>query len=104
MRILEILSVGHENAISRQALPKLMACDDRTVRTAAETARAKAKNVEEIVCNFGDGEGYFRAGTIEEAERELYCIESKEKKLHLQSANIKRIIKKHKRKAAKRGR
>lgn len=54
INIVELIPVGHENAITRQELCRITGLRDRDVRNLIEDARA-----EHCICNNCDGAGYY---------------------------------------------
>jgi transcriptional regulator with XRE-family HTH domain len=64
--LLCFIPVGRENAISRAALCAAMNVPDRRARELIERARRSGV----IICNSGDGRGYYRTDDIDEIERE----------------------------------
>lgn len=57
---------GKENAVSREVLATRLGLPDRTVRKLIEEARDRG----ELICNDGDGEGYYRSYDIGQIERQ----------------------------------
>lgn len=58
--ILNMIPCGHANAIKRRELAGRLGLMDRTLRRVIEDLR----NSGEIICNFQDGQGYFRPESI----------------------------------------
>ena len=63
--LLEILGVGKENAVSLSYLAISLGVDKRKIRE--EINRINTEG-EEIICNLGNGKGYFIAKNLEEAQ------------------------------------
>lgn len=57
---------GKENSVSREVLATRLGLPDRTVRKLIEEARDRG----ELICNDGDGEGYYRSYDIGQIERQ----------------------------------
>lgn len=66
MNIVDFIPEGKANAIPRHELARVLGMTDRAVRKAIEEARDKG----ELICNDGDGEGYYIACEIEEINRQ----------------------------------
>ena len=63
--LLDYLGHGRANAVTRERLSGLSGLDDRTMRD--EIKRLREKGV--LICNDGDGGGYYIADTDEEIGR-----------------------------------
>ena len=66
MKIENFIPDGKENAVSREVLATRLGLPDRTVRKLIEEARDRG----ELICNDGDGEGYYRSYDIGQIERQ----------------------------------
>ena len=66
MNIERFIPEGKENAVSREVLSTRLGLPDRTVRKLIEEARDRG----ELICNDGDGEGYYRSYDIGQIERQ----------------------------------
>ena len=66
MNIERFIPEGKENAVSREVLATRLGLPDRTVRKLIEEARDRG----ELICNDGDGEGYYRSYDIGQIERQ----------------------------------
>ena len=66
MNIERFIPEGKENAVSREVLATRLGLPDRTVRKLIEEARYRG----EMICNDGDGEGYYRSYDIGQIERQ----------------------------------
>lgn len=66
MNIERFIPEGKENAVSREVLATRLGLPDRTVRRLIEEARDRG----EMICNDGDGEGYYLACDIGQIERQ----------------------------------
>lgn len=66
MNIERFIPEGKENAVSREVLSTRLGLPDRTVRKLIEDARDRG----ELICNDGDGEGYYRSYDIGQIERQ----------------------------------
>jgi len=66
MKIEMYIPTGKENAITRSDLARILGMTDRAVRKAIEEARDRGA----LICNDGDGEGYYKASDIGQIERQ----------------------------------
>ena len=66
MNIERFIPEGKENAVSREVLATRLGLPDRTVRKLIEEARDRG----ELICNDGNGEGYYRSYDICQIERQ----------------------------------
>ena len=66
MNIERFIPEGKKNAVSREVLATRLGLPDRTVRKLIEEARDRG----ELICNDGDGEGYYRSYDIGQIERQ----------------------------------
>lgn len=66
MNIERFIPEWKENAVSREVLATRLGLPDRTVRKLIEEARDRG----ELICNDGDGEGYYRSYDIGQIERQ----------------------------------
>ena len=66
MNIVDYIPVGKENAIPRADLARVLGMTDRACRKAIEEARDRG----ELICNDGDGAGYYLASDIGQIERQ----------------------------------
>ena len=64
-RVVLALRAGHENAIKRHDLARLLDVPDREMRKMIEQARQEGWQI----LNKGDGAGYYLATSLEELER-----------------------------------
>lgn len=81
MTILECLKKGKENALSLKYIMAVCKLSDRAARD--EISRINSSG-QEIICNYGNGKGYFIAASEKEANDyiafcESYCISGWEK-------------------------
>lgn len=73
MNIERFIPEGKENAVSREVLATRLGLPDRTVRKLIEEARDRG----ELICNDGDGEGYYRSYDISQIERQYRVDKSR---------------------------
>lgn len=73
MNIERFIPEGKENAVSREVLATRLGLPDRTVRKLIEEARDRG----ELICNDGDGEGYYRSYDICQIERQYRVDKSR---------------------------
>ena len=66
MNIERFIPEGKENAISREVLATRLGLTDRQTRKLIEEARDRG----ELICNDGDGEGYYLACDLGQIERQ----------------------------------
>ena len=66
MKIETYIPTGKENAITRPELARILGLTDRAVRKEIELARERG----ELICNDGDGEGYYLASDLGQIERQ----------------------------------
>jgi hypothetical protein len=66
MNIERFIPEGKENAIPRSVLAVRLGMTDRQVRKLIEEARDRG----ELICNDGDGEGYYLASDLGQIERQ----------------------------------
>ena len=66
MNIERFIPEGKENAISREVLARRLGLTDRQTRKLIEEARDRG----ELICNDGDGEGYYLACDLGQIERQ----------------------------------
>ena len=66
MKVIDYISTGYKNSITRKKLCSLTGLSDRDMRHQIEKLK-----VDYPICNYQDGKGYFIAETPEEAERML---------------------------------
>lgn len=66
MNIERFIPEGKENAISREVLARRLGLTDRQTRKLIEEARDRGV----LICNDGDGEGYYLASDLGQIERQ----------------------------------
>ena len=66
MKIENFIPEGKENAITRPELARVLGMTDRAVRKEIELARDRGA----LICNDGDGAGYYMARDIGQIERQ----------------------------------
>ena len=88
MNICDFIPKGRENAISRASLAALLNMPDRKVRQCIEAARRQG----EIICNAGDGSGYFIADRAEDIQRQLNMNNSRAMSILVQQSHLKRKL------------
>lgn len=66
MKIENFIPEGKENAITRPELARVLGMTDRAVRKEIELARDRGA----MICNDGDGAGYYTARDIGQIERQ----------------------------------
>ena len=66
MKIEDFIPEGKENAITRPELARVLGMTDRAVRKEIELARDRGA----LICNDGDGAGYYTARDICQIERQ----------------------------------
>ena len=93
MNILDYVAIGQENAISRRDLAYCLSTNDRTMRQIVELSRISAGSLNEVICNFQDGKGYFRAENTDDLKIQLAINRSRASSLNEQIRNMERILK-----------
>ena len=66
MNITDYIPAGKENAIPRHELARVLGLTDRACRKAIEEARDRG----ELICNDGDGQGYYMASDLTQIARQ----------------------------------
>lgn len=66
MKIEDYIPHGKENAITRPELARILGLTDRAVRKEIELARERG----ELICNDGDGQGYYMASDLTQIARQ----------------------------------
>lgn len=73
MKIENFIPDGKENAITRPELARVLGMTDRAVRKEIELARDRGA----LICNDGDGAGYYMARDIGQIERQYRMDKSR---------------------------
>lgn len=73
MKIENFIPDGKENAITRPELARVLGMTDRAVRKEIELARDRGA----LICNDGDGAGYYMARDICQIERQYRMDKSR---------------------------
>lgn len=90
-KIIELIPVGRENAVSREILAERSGMSDRIVRKCIESAR----NAGAIILNEQDGKGYYRVGEddIDAIERQYRQDTARAMSLLKRRKTMRRILK-----------
>ena len=88
MNIERFIPEGKENAVSREVLATRLGLPDRTVRKLIEEARDRG----ELICNDGDGEGYYRSYDIGQIERQYRVDRSRAMSVMKRLKTMRRML------------
>lgn len=88
-RVVDLIPLGSENAISRRYLRTLSGLSDRMLRDKIEAARG----VGVLICNDGNGSGYYIATDIDEIEAQYHKDQARALSVLYRLKTSRRILK-----------